>query len=137
GMLDEKFDGEPFTIDNDESWRPEPPFRLRETAVPDSPENEVWEFASRFVTEQGEDGEELRWLVIEKRRDRTESEESRAIARTNQLLSHHQARAGDIAKRLAAAFDLPPAYSKMLIIAARLHDEGKKALRWQRAFNAP
>jgi CRISPR-associated endonuclease/helicase Cas3 len=32
---------------------------------------------------------------------------------------------------------LPEEISKALTIAARLHDEGKKAKRWQQAFNAP
>jgi CRISPR-associated endonuclease/helicase Cas3 len=32
---------------------------------------------------------------------------------------------------------LPDNYANVLVIAAKLHDEGKKATRWQRAFNAP
>ena len=28
-------------------------------------------------------------------------------------------------------------YARMLVIAARLHDEGKRAENWQKAFNAP
>ena len=32
---------------------------------------------------------------------------------------------------------LPDAYVNVLAIAARLHDEGKRHWRWQRAFNAP
>jgi hypothetical protein len=32
GMLDEKFDGEPSTIDTDKTWEPAPPFRVRETS---------------------------------------------------------------------------------------------------------
>src|SRR5207302_146112 len=54
-----------------------------------------------------------------------------------QLLDTHQqwaeCRARELSKRLA----LTNEYTEMLAIAARLHDEGKKAKRWQRAFNAP
>jgi CRISPR-associated endonuclease/helicase Cas3 len=32
---------------------------------------------------------------------------------------------------------LPKEYVEMLAIATSLHDEGKRASRWQRAFNAP
>ena len=37
---------------------------------------------------------------------------------------------------MAKRLNLPAEYTKMLAIAARLHDEGKRAVRWQRAFNA-
>ena len=42
-------------------------------------------------------------------------------------------RAAQLAKRL----NVPDQYAEMLTMAARLHDEGKRATRWQRAFNAP
>ena len=54
-----------------------------------------------------------------------------------QLLDIHQrwaeGRVHDLARRLG----LPDDYTNMLRIAARLHDEGKRGKRWQRAFNAP
>jgi CRISPR-associated endonuclease/helicase Cas3 len=38
---------------------------------------------------------------------------------------------------IAERLQLAPAHAAMLRIAARLHDEGKKAERWQRAFGVP
>ena len=40
-------------------------------------------------------------------------------------------------RELAKRLKLPERYTEMLVLAARLHDEGKRAVRWQRAFNAP
>ena len=77
----------------------------------------------------------MRWLYIQKWRDASNSENDRAVGRS-QTLAEHQTwatmRASTIGERLA----LPDEYRNMLCIAARLHDEGKKAVRWQRAFRA-
>jgi len=52
-------------------------------------------------------------------------------------LVEHQRWAEDEAADLASRLELEPALTRALRIAARLHDEGKKARRWQRAFHAP
>ena len=41
------------------------------------------------------------------------------------------------ARTLASVLGLSDPYADMLTVAARLHDEGKRHERWQRAFNAP
>ncbi len=41
------------------------------------------------------------------------------------------------AKAICERLALPESYAKMLEIAARLHDEGKRAEKWQKAFKAP
>ena len=38
---------------------------------------------------------------------------------------------------MARTLELPEPYAKALRLAGRRHDEGKRAERWQRAFNAP
>jgi CRISPR-associated endonuclease/helicase Cas3 len=103
----------------------------------DATTNEDWQETHRLAVERSEDGDETRWIVIEQRRNQPESEEGRAITRFDQKLDDHQTAAERIARGFAEALNLSPDYSDMLAIAARLHDEGKTALRWQRAFNAP
>jgi CRISPR-associated endonuclease/helicase Cas3 len=137
GMLDVKFDSEPSTIDDDETWQPESPFRVRETTERVAVAEKGWRESHRFVSEQIEDGEAIRWFVVEQRRGQAQSEEGRAITRVPQLLTQHQSRVAQILADWTRELKLPEPYPKVLTIAGRLHDEGKKARRWQRAFNAP
>jgi CRISPR-associated endonuclease/helicase Cas3 len=94
-----------------------------------------WKESLRFNLECNEDGEAERWLSVQKWRDTSNTENDRAEGRP-QSLSEHQscaaARAAIIGKRLK----LSEQHIKMLTVAARLHDEGKKAERWQFAFRA-
>lgn len=76
------------------------------------------------------------WLVVEHWRDGDNGEEARAISAKAQRLDEHQAWAAGEAARLADAIGLVERDRAMLIAAARHHDDGKKAPRWQRAFNA-
>ena len=76
------------------------------------------------------------WLVVEQRRGREDSEEVKAIMPKAQRLDEHQAWTAEQASRLADKVGLNKDYRTMLIEAARHHDDGKKAVRWQRAFNA-
>jgi CRISPR-associated endonuclease/helicase Cas3 len=137
GMLDVKFDGEPSTIDDNETWQPAPTFRVRETTERVAVAEKNWRESHRFVAEQIEDGEPIRWFVVEHRRGQAQSEEGRAITRVPQLLTEHQNRVAQILADWARELKLPEPYPKVLTIAGRLHDEGKRARRWQRAFNAP
>lgn len=89
--------------------------------------------AYEFATNLSVEGEALERLLIVT--DRTE--ESRAESRHAQLLGEHQSWAERHARRIAQDVGLTGDYTEALAIAARLHDEGKKARRWQLAFNAP
>lgn len=82
------------------------------------------------------DSVETRWLVIESRpMESAESEEGRSVAPLRaQLLDEHEAWTEREARRLAARVGLGEPYASMLALAARLHDEGKRAQNWQRAF---
>jgi CRISPR-associated endonuclease/helicase Cas3 len=78
------------------------------------------------------------WLVIESLVSQAAgSEEGRSGSLCNQLLDVHEEWAESDARAIAAQLALPPEYAEMLAVAARLHDEGKKAACWQQAFNAP
>ena len=77
------------------------------------------------------------WLIVEKWLGAASEEESRAMAPTLQGLEEHQKWAAREADRIAVDLRLPKEDRAMLVAAARQHDEGKRAPRWQRAFNAP
>ncbi|MCS6892183.1 MAG: type I-U CRISPR-associated helicase/endonuclease Cas3, partial [Rhodovarius sp.] len=65
------------------------------------------------------------------------AEAETALARRPQSLADHAAAVERAAADLAARLGLPEEQQRMLCLAARLHDAGKAAERWQRAFGAP
>jgi CRISPR-associated endonuclease/helicase Cas3 len=139
GLLDTSENALPRTVDDGEAWLRESVagFRVRsldatESLVPDA----RWRERLRFAVDVSEDGEARRWLLIEKWRHTAATEEDRSAARP-QLLDTHQRWAIKRAIRLGRRLGLTRDYRRMLGIAASLHDEGKRAKRWQRAFNAP
>jgi CRISPR-associated endonuclease/helicase Cas3 len=90
-----------------------------------------------LVVEQTEDGEPLRRLIVETWRGASTIEDSRSEAIHPQTLSEHQSWAQNKARLIADALGLLGDHAEALMVAALLHDEGKKAWRWQRAFKAP
>jgi CRISPR-associated endonuclease/helicase Cas3 len=145
GLLDDREGGHPRTVDDGTPWMPIAPgpdsstpstapvvrFRVRYGggAAPLTTDAQ-WRERLRLPTEFSEDGEAIRWLVIDNWRH------DAATAGHPQLLAEHQGWAAERARSLANRLTLPKPYSTILEIAARLHDEGKGAKRWQRAFNA-
>lgn len=149
GLLSDTNDQAPRTIDDGEPWIPSAAddsaesvaapivrFRVR-TIGAEAPSalNGQWRERLRFALELSEDGGATRWLIVERWRYDSGSEDDRSVGRP-QLIAEHHAQAERQTSALASRLGLPDAYSKMLAIAARLHDEGKRARRWQRAFNA-
>ncbi len=126
------------TADDGGDWRPALPdghpavgFRVHQIAVSEAAttiEHETY----AFVIRRSKDGEDLETLSIET----WTTEESRAASINPQLLAEHQSCTETQALAVAEAVGLTGDYRKALAIAARLHDEGKRATRWQRAFNA-
>ena len=141
GLLTENECDAPATADTGPSWglandeQPLVRFRVRDTADPEADAN--WSERFRFVTERNDEGTDERWLFVDKWRGDSANERDRAIARNPQLLHEHQSWAERKARELAQRLGLAPPWSDMLALAARLHDEGKRAPRWQQAFKAP
>ena len=82
--------------------------------------------------------EETAWLAIQSVvREAAESEEGRSSAGKAQTLGEHEKWTEEEALRIAKRLALPESFTEVLTTAARLHDEGKKAERWQRAFRVP
>ena len=75
------------------------------------------------------------WLVIQKWRHDATTEDDRSAGR-EQLLAEHQACTAEHAVRLGNRLALTDRMVALLRMAARLHDEGKRAKRWQRAMHA-
>lgn len=145
GLLKNDTDETPATADDDARWMTsgakEPPvirFRIVECdASPDevgdgSPD---WFENYRFALERNDDGEITRWLSIRKWRDTSNTENDRAEGQP-QALAEHQCWAVERAEAIGKRLRLPDNYTAMLAIAARLHDEGKRAKCWQTAFHA-
>ena len=144
GMLDEKIGGLPRVIDDSEEWLPPQSngspvirFRVCSVAAGGSPESdENWRERHRFEVEKTDEGEVTHWLLVEKWRSDSETDDDRS-AGPLQELAEHQAWAECKARTLTSALGLPDAYADMLAVAAGLHDEGKRHERWQQAFKAP
>ena len=119
-MTDEYFPFRIRMLDHDTPWECETPWQ------------QVWEMPYRVSRE----GIAVSRLVIEKYGRAITSEESRAVSSKPQALREHQewvaTEVGCIAKELGLADE----DRLMCEIAARHHDDGKGAGRWQRAFGA-
>ncbi len=134
GLIEENAE---LTDSNDR--KPTVAFRVRQVdsaAELSIPAGSDWKLSYSFATHLSNEGEELRWLVVDKWRENSSNEEARS-AGTKQSLKEHQEWAEKQVKEIGARLNLPQDYIGMLAIAARLHDEGKQSPLWQRAFNAP
>ena len=97
-----------------------------------------WQETRALPLCESSDGESVfAWLIVEKRLGTVTDEESRSMAPIRQGLDEHQSWVASEAVRIATALELPEEDRTMLRAAALHHDDGKKAPRWQRAFNAP
>jgi CRISPR-associated endonuclease/helicase Cas3 len=85
-----------------------------------------------FATRRSDEGEDTERLFTES----WATENSRAASSRPQFLAEHGAWTEQRALAIADAFGLTDDHRKALGTAARLHDEGKQATRWQRAFSA-
>jgi CRISPR-associated endonuclease/helicase Cas3 len=145
GLLNSEAQDQVLTADGAELWLPPLPggqpvvrFRVAEgnSMEPDAQDSN-WQERYRFVVERSGEGEDLRWLVVEKWAGDSTNETDRSVASHPQLLGEHQLWAEEAARQLASRLELAGIWGEVLTIAARLHDEGKRHWRWQRAFKAP
>lgn len=135
GLLDAGVDVAPPCMDG-EGWQLDAAFRVRITSSEEPTSEAGWRERERFPFEQTGDGEVVTWLVVDRPVGEYITEEDRSASGSQSLPEHAEwtaARMCEIARRLS----LPPRVTQLLALAARLHDEGKRAERWQRAFNAP
>jgi CRISPR-associated endonuclease/helicase Cas3 len=135
GMLDPKATATPETADGDAPWVGTT-FRVGRFTGEEDPAGD-WREEDRFEVEVDGEGEATEWLRVDHRRNAANAEDSRSLAPRPQSLAEHQSWTEERARAIAQRLALPPDAEDALALAARLHDEGKKSARWQRAFNAP
>jgi CRISPR-associated endonuclease/helicase Cas3 len=144
GLLDDRSDEPCVVADTDEPWlepgdesAPVIRFRLRETGPSaETTSDASWRERLRLPLAKTLEGEVLRWLVIDRWRQDAETEDDRSTTTRPQSLVDHQAMAERKAREIVRRLAMPDSLAEVLAIAARLHDEGKKAARWQEAFSA-
>jgi CRISPR-associated endonuclease/helicase Cas3 len=83
------------------------------------------------------DGEPSEALLIDGRACDAATEDEKAEADRPQQLDEHQNWAEECARAIVKRLQLSKDHEDLLALAARLHDEGKRAASWQRAFKAP
>lgn len=147
GLLDGKADHVAVSAaDGENGWgdgdgEPVVPFRVRRIKVAE--ENEAlsedmrWRPIYAFDVARTAEGEPVTQLIIEKWRGEAPDEEARSIATRSQSLSEHQDWTREKAEAVVTALGLDGELGKAIVLAARLHDEGKRAARWQDAFHTP
>ena len=156
GLLDEKSEIEVAAADIDQTWknwredasketsRPVVKWRVEDSTVDEDGEglklpadSENWRFVRNFETRLNAAGVARRGLAVYKWEDAAETEASRSIQSDPQTLTEHAEQVVVRARELVTRLGLPPRESEAICTAARLHDDGKTAARWQNAMNAP
>jgi len=144
GMLSERENEEAIAADSDACWQEQIGFRVEEVVARDDREGlEVvgpamkWRLTQTFETELDAGGKPLRGLAVLKWADEVVNEDARSVATQSQVLSEHTKRVVSCVREIAGRLGLPGDEVEALAMAARLHDVGKAASRWQRAMNAP
>ena len=141
GLLDENADRQVPTIEDNWGEPDDDPdlhaWTLRIDSCSDS-EQAAYGWQSVLASPYCEtaEGDPISWLIVSKRRGAGESEDARAVAREAQRLDQHRQWASEEAAHIADSLGLGRTDKAMLISAARHHDDGKVAPRWQRAFGA-
>lgn len=137
GLLDAACGGFPDTADGSTEWSTQAQFRVRRPTSDDYESRaEDWRFEDEFVLRYEADGDPAERLVVEHFRDAAQSENGRSISQPQELHRHIGLVEKNV-QRIAGNLSLTGIAIEVLTLAARLHDEGKRAMRWQRAFKAP
>ena len=156
GMLDDRSDCKVAAADADEEWRearedssversrPLIRFRVEEITggedgegLKTAAEREDWRHVRTFETRFDGGGVARGGLAVYKWPDEVADEDSRSILSAPQTLAAHAEEAAARAWEMAVRLALPAEEIDAIFLAARLHDDGKAATRWQNAMKAP
>ena len=137
GLFDPQKKEPASTPDNDDDWETVIGFRVR-SITPDAENPDAdWHKPYLFDLRRDGEGRPLRQLRVEKYKDATATEEERSLSpKQAQKLEEHQEWAARKAEELVGLLELPDNIGKAIVLAAQLHDEGKRSANWQRAFSA-
>jgi CRISPR-associated endonuclease/helicase Cas3 len=142
GLLDDTENSAPTTLDGSDEWllpiegKPAIRFRVRAADQLAPATENGWRHRLRVPIERTAEGEVVQWLVVEKWRNDSVTADDGASGEL-QTLAKHQVATVARARAIGQQLGLSQPYARMLEIAARLHDEGKRAENWQKAFNTP
>ena len=153
GMLDGRSNSPVATADADENWRkiPEdagserPVIKFRVQSLSAGADDKglatidlgAWRQVRTFETVFDAGGILMRGLAVYKWPDDPGDEDSRSILPRAQSLQDHAEQVAKQVLEIAGRLGLPRQQVDALERAARLHDDGKAAQRWQDAMNAP
>ena len=145
GMLAEKQDRVTFVADTADDWlasaaQDAPPIKFRVVRASGEGEsqdtNSDWLLNRTFEIEQT-DAEDVVRLDVYKWAIEPTDEDSRSIQARPQALHEHAEQVAAKVRQIAECLRLPATEVDALEWAARFHDDGKAAVRWQEAMNAP
>ena len=137
GLFDPQEKEPVSTPDAKEDWEAAIGFRVRSIAPDVESPDANWHKPYLFDLRRDGEGRPLRQLRVEKYKDATATEEERSLSpKQAQKLEEHQEWAACKAEKLVDSLGLRGGIGKAIVLAARLHDEGKRAPNWQRAFSA-
>lgn len=149
GMLDEKHSEPPATADGNGDWlasdnadgAPPIKFRIVRRAISNGEDgsndtHSDWLLNRTFEIEENDAGA-AECLEVYKWANEATNEDSRSVQLRPQALREHAEQVAARARQIAERLHLPAAEVDALERAARFHDDGKAALRWQEAMNAP
>lgn len=154
GMLDEKRETMAATADADEGWRStgDPTLGTSQPLIGflvekvdggddeegiEPPDQGNWRPIHTFETDLDARGVARSRLFVYKWPDDASDEDYRSVLSAPQSLRGHSEQVARHAQDLARGLELPEDEVEALVTAARLHDDGKAAARWQNAMNAP
>ena len=155
GMLDDACESEATSADADDAWRKamadpdaETPrrmigFRVDEVSASEDAEGLVlsqfqgWRLIQTFETRLGQDGVIRGGLAVFRSVYDPTTEGSLSVITAPQSLRDHADQVENRARELSRRLNLFDEEVKALTLAARLHDDGKAAERWQEAMRAP
>lgn len=135
GLLQADSDEIPKTADSSPDWSKVVGFRVRRFEGTEPEPDPEWPRETTFVVHREADGEAVEGLLVEHFLNTAGTEDGRSLTQPEGL-REHQERVRQEALRIADGLALPGNLRDALAVAARLHDAGKAAPRWQRAFNA-
>jgi CRISPR-associated endonuclease/helicase Cas3 len=138
GLLDAKSKSPAPTLEDGvpDTDGPLIPWRLTRTRSASPTADAGWHERVRVPARQGDDGEVVEWLVVDKWRDDSALEHDRSSG-PEQFLDEHHAWTADRARRIVDGLKLRQELGGAVVLAAAKHDAGKAARAWQLAFSAP
>ncbi len=136
GMLDSKETSDFQTADATDDWSKEVGFRVQRVTPDDGmARKDDWRFEDDFVLRCDDNDDQVEWLIVEHYKSTAQSEDARSVS-WPQTLADHQDLAEQRARHIGEKIGLSAVALEALALAASVHDEGKRAWRWQRAFKA-